>query len=85
MAKRRKGGESVPPGSKGVQTVAPDSPLGRTGTPTGKTGVPEVICREEIARLAYDLWEKDGRVHGNDPRHWLEAERILHGQGVKKT
>ena len=85
MAKRRKSGESGPPESKGAQTVTPDSPLGKIGNLTEKTGIPEMISREEIARLAYDLWEKDGRVDGNHQRHWLEAERILHGRGAKKT
>ena len=32
---------------------------------------------KEIQRLAYELFEKDGRVHGREIDHWLEAERIL--------
>jgi HSP20 family protein len=30
---------------------------------------------EAISRRAYELFERDGRVHGNDVRHWTEAER----------
>lgn len=32
---------------------------------------------EEIQKLAYNLFEKSGRVHGRDLDHWLEAERII--------
>ena len=31
---------------------------------------------KEIEKLAYELFEKGGRVHGRDIDHWLEAERI---------
>lgn len=29
----------------------------------------------DIARRAYDIWERQGRPHGKDFDHWLEAER----------
>ncbi len=32
---------------------------------------------EEIAKAAYELFERDGRRHGLDKEHWLEAERIV--------
>ena len=32
---------------------------------------------KKIQRLAYELFEKGGRVHGREIDHWLEAERIL--------
>lgn len=32
---------------------------------------------EETAKLAYELHEKKGRVHGSDLDDWLEAERIV--------
>jgi hypothetical protein len=28
----------------------------------------------EIAKRAYLIWEREGRVHGYDLRHWLLAE-----------
>jgi len=31
---------------------------------------------KEVEKLAYELFEKSGRVHGWDIDHWLEAERI---------
>jgi HSP20 family protein len=30
---------------------------------------------EAISRRAYELFERDGRVHGNDVSHWTEAEK----------
>jgi hypothetical protein len=32
---------------------------------------------EEIAAVAYELFERDGRVDGKDREHWLEAEEIV--------
>jgi len=32
---------------------------------------------DEVAKIAYDLHEKRGRVHGYDIEDWLEAERIV--------
>ncbi len=37
--------------------------------------------RDEIARLAYLNWEKDGRPHGNDQKYWLEAEQQINATG----
>jgi hypothetical protein len=33
--------------------------------------------KEEIARMAYDLYEKSGCIRGRDDENWLEAERIV--------
>ncbi|HTY85825.1 MAG TPA: DUF2934 domain-containing protein [Candidatus Acidoferrum sp.] len=30
---------------------------------------------ERIRRRAYALWEQDGRQHGKDTEHWLQAEK----------
>jgi len=32
---------------------------------------------EEIAALAYQLWEKSGREAGRDQEYWFEAENQL--------
>ena len=32
---------------------------------------------DEIARMAYELWEKNGCIHGRDIEHWCEAESII--------
>jgi Protein of unknown function (DUF2934) len=35
------------------------------------------VSHDEIARLAYLNWEKEGRPHGNDQKYWLEAEQQI--------
>lgn len=40
---------------------------------------------DAIARRAYDLWEREGSGHGSHERHWLEAERQLHGDLETET
>lgn len=32
---------------------------------------------EEIAKVAYELYEKSGRIEGRDLDNWLEAEKIV--------
>jgi hypothetical protein len=32
---------------------------------------------QEIFRVAYDIYERSGRIEGRDLDHWLEAERIV--------
>jgi hypothetical protein len=32
---------------------------------------------EETAEVAYELYERDGRVDGKDREHWLEAQEIV--------
>ncbi len=32
---------------------------------------------EEIAKLAYEMFEREGMVHGKHLDHWFEAERIV--------
>jgi hypothetical protein len=42
---------------------------------------------DEVAKVAYELHEKRGRVHGYDLEDWLEAERIVlerHAQEIEK-
>ena len=39
---------------------------------------------KEIQRLAYELFEKGGRVHGREIDHWLEAERILRARQMDR-
>ncbi len=34
-------------------------------------------CQEEIAMLAYDLFQRGGARHGHDLDHWFTAEREL--------
>lgn len=32
---------------------------------------------DEIAQIAYELWEKEGRVEGRDREHWRAAEIMV--------
>ncbi len=32
---------------------------------------------DEVARVAYELYEKRGRIHGHDLEDWLQAETIV--------
>ncbi len=40
--------------------------------------------REEVEKLAYTLWEKDGKPQGQDQRYYYEAERRLKEQETLK-
>jgi hypothetical protein len=33
--------------------------------------------RDDIEKLAYELYEQSGRQEDRDQEHWFEAERIL--------
>jgi hypothetical protein len=44
---------------------------------TKYTGGPELPSSDEIARLAYHLYESRGRRDGQDLDDWLAAEREL--------
>ena len=34
----------------------------------------------EIEKVAYELYEKDGRIPGREIEHWLKAEQIVHSR-----
>lgn len=40
------------------------------------------MTQQDIGTRAYELWEKEGRPHGRDLAHWLEAERMLQQQAT---
>jgi hypothetical protein len=40
---------------------------------------------EDIARLAYAIWQDRGCPHGTDVEDWLEAERQLSRRQVAST
>jgi hypothetical protein len=39
---------------------------------------------DQIAKVAYSIYEKNGKVEGRDLDNWLEAERIVLGQEHKR-
>jgi hypothetical protein len=32
---------------------------------------------DEIAKVAYDIFEREGKIHGRHFEHWIEAEIIV--------
>jgi hypothetical protein len=40
---------------------------------------------DEIAKVAYELFERDGREHGKDQEHWHEAEKIVRARHAKQS
>ena len=39
---------------------------------------------EEIRKIAYELYEKSGRIGGRDLENWVEAERIVRARHARK-
>lgn len=37
----------------------------------------QVPMRSQVAARAYEIWQKNGSIHGNDQQHWLQAEKEL--------
>lgn len=52
-------------------------------TPGKKAATSKESVQDKIARVAYELYEKSGYVHGRDVEHWIEAERIVLGRKKK--
>ena len=46
--------------------------------------IEEMNHQEQIARLAFELWEKDGRAYGREISFWDEAERQLIGEVAQR-
>ncbi len=40
---------------------------------------------DEIEQVAYELFEKRGRVHGHELQDWLDAETIVSARSAKGT
>lgn len=63
------------------QKVASAPSRGQTNSSAG-TWAPagsgrSAVSQEEVARRAYDKWQRRGCPHGEDQRDWFEAEREL--------
>lgn len=71
--------DSTRKSTSGVTTLHPAGKAGKSAsaTPAGPT-------HEQIAQRAHELWVKNGARHGEDQRHWLEAETELKQEmGIK--
>lgn len=38
---------------------------------------------DEIAKVAYELYEKSGRISGRDVENWIEAEKVVKAKAKK--
>ena len=52
--------------------------------PRGKAQEPLAIDRDEVARVAYALYEQRGRTDGRDLDDWLSAERMVKPQRLRE-
>ncbi len=43
-----------------------------------------IITYEEIAKRAFEIWQKEGEIEGREQDHWLRAESELRKEGMKK-
>ena len=48
---------------------------------TSKTKPAPKPARDEVAKKAYALYEKEGRPQGHEKQNWLEAEAQLSNHG----
>ena len=78
----RRSGHKLPPKT----TTAP---VDATAVPDASAAAPrpsaaEALSHERIAQRAYLIWLSKGRPVGRDMEHWLEAERQLIGEQLRK-
>jgi len=79
--------QAPPPGPKKDVAAGQSPPLAKQPQPAAATRTVSASApkstggngpsHEQIAVRAYELWEHQGRPHGVDLEHWLEAERQL--------
>jgi len=50
---------------------------GRILRKTAETHSAPTVTQEEVARVAYELFEQRGRTPGRELEDWLEAERLV--------
>lgn len=60
-----------------AETSAPPARVPGPSVPADAIAVARELSHEEIARLAYSLWEARGRQGGNPEDDWLQAEQQL--------
>jgi hypothetical protein len=73
-----------PSATKSAKASAPKSAVQRHRKAAGPVTVVETPINnartEDIARLAYSLWEARGRQDGSPEEDWLQAEQQLIGK-----
>ena len=61
-------------------TTQPKTQQNTTATIATKQPVTACQVKALTEKLAYELWEKNGRKHGQDVTNWVEAERLAKKQ-----
>jgi hypothetical protein len=44
-----------------------------------------MVSDEEIRKLAYEIWEQEGRLPGMDVEHFFKAKQILEEREAKRV
>jgi hypothetical protein len=45
----------------------------------------QVITQDQIAKRAFEIWEREGHPAGRDQDHWTQAEAELRNAGAQKS
>jgi hypothetical protein len=83
MAEKTKSATTTPkPRKTAAKKKAADTPSNVTEITVSREQmtVTREISRDEIARLAHQLWNNRGRQHGHDADDWFQAEQLLRGK-----
>ena len=77
-AARPKAGVAKPTTTKAAAKAAPKTAAPRPAARGPRAGTaPSADLRALVQKLAYELWERDGRPEGREQAHWEEAERQI--------
>ena len=83
MAEKTKSATTTPkPRKTAARKKAADgaSNVTEITVPREQMTVTREIPKDEIARLAHQLWNDRGRQHGSDAEDWFRAEQLLRGK-----
>jgi len=83
MAEKTKSATTTPkPRKTAAKKKAADTPSNVTEITVTREQmtINREISKEEIARLAHELWNERGRQHGRDADDWFHAEQLLRGK-----
>jgi len=66
------------------KTTAKKATKTKSKTTLSYKKIPNNELFQIIQEKAYELFEKDGCIHGRDQKHWIEAETIVRGSLKQK-
>ena len=71
--------------ARGTMSVIHPHAADMERNPVVKDGIGEAQHHQDIARLAYAIWQDRGCPHGTDLEDWLEAEQQLSKRHAAST